>query len=356
MSSYAGIGAKMTDPWQQCMDMCAEVTKHAGVVIREALQNDITGMQKSSPTDLVKETDQRVEELIINAIKEEYPTHRHTRVRMEKAASKRNKRSPSFTAEEMVVLMDEVWQHRDVLFGRTNSKKDIALKTRVWQAIAKKMSPASPCGLRDWRSVRKKWQEFQSQTKKKGAKVKQENMDTEGGAPVATILTSDEERVLTIIAETASESFSGGIDLLGDEGLSENTEGEEEQEKEPSGSRATANTSPAEDEPARSSPVPAAGPCVRMRGGLTWRPPVTTCTCSETLVRLEREKLALLRGIEGQLERQTAFQEEMVQIKRQKLELQRRQLALAEAQFKHPSISVPIIPPRDGGDADADAQ
>ena len=75
-----------------------------------------------------------------------------------------------------------------------------------------------------------------------------------------------------------------------------------------------------------------------------------TCICSETLVRLEREKLAVLRGTEGQLERQTALQEEMVQIQRQKLELHRRQLALAEAQFNRPSISVPIILPQDGGE------
>uniref|UniRef100_UPI0037E6FF8B protein bassoon-like n=1 Tax=Semicossyphus pulcher TaxID=241346 RepID=UPI0037E6FF8B len=183
-------------------------------------------------------------------------------------------------------------------------------------------------------------------------------MGTGGGAPGATTLTPDEEKVLSIIGKTASEGISGGIDLLGDEGLSENSEGEEEEEEEeePSGSRAATYTSPGEDDPPQPSPVPArqpAGPGVRMRGGLTGRPPITTCTCSETLVRLEREKLAVLRGIEGQLERQTALQEE---IERQKLELHRRQLALAEAQFNRPSISVPIILPQDGGDADADAQ
>ena len=74
---------------------------------------------------------------------------RDTHVRMEKAASKRNKRSPSFTAEEMAVLVDEVWQHCDVLFGGTKGKKDIALKNRIWQAIAQKMSPSSPCGTLD---------------------------------------------------------------------------------------------------------------------------------------------------------------------------------------------------------------
>ncbi|XP_059205855.1 myb-related transcription factor, partner of profilin-like [Centropristis striata] len=270
-------------------------------------------------------------------------------MRMEKAGSKRSKRSPSFTAEEMATLVDEVWQHREVLFGGTRGKKDITLKNRIWQAIAQKMSPSSPCGLRDWCAVRKKWQEFQSQTKKKSAQVRRESMGTGGGAPGGTTLTPDEEKVLSIIGKTASEGISGGIDLLGDEGLSDNSEGEEE---EPSGSGAATCTSPGEDDPPQPSPVPAcqpAGPGVRTRG----RPSITTCTCSETLVRLEREKLAVLRGIEGQLERQTAFQEEMVRLKRQKSELHRRQLTLAEAQFNSPSISVPIILPQDAGDADA---
>lgn len=45
-------------------------------MIREALQSDISVMQKSSPVDLVTETDQKVEQLIIASIKEKFPTHR----------------------------------------------------------------------------------------------------------------------------------------------------------------------------------------------------------------------------------------------------------------------------------------
>lgn len=45
-------------------------------MIREALQGDISVMQKSSPVDLVTETDQKVEQLIIASIKEKFPTHR----------------------------------------------------------------------------------------------------------------------------------------------------------------------------------------------------------------------------------------------------------------------------------------
>ncbi|XP_072547354.1 inositol monophosphatase 1-like isoform X2 [Salminus brasiliensis] len=66
----------MADPWQECMDYCLEVTIEAGKMIREALQRDISIMQKSSPVDLVTETDQKVEELIISSIKKKYPTHR----------------------------------------------------------------------------------------------------------------------------------------------------------------------------------------------------------------------------------------------------------------------------------------
>ncbi|KAM9332097.1 inositol monophosphatase 1-like [Pholidichthys leucotaenia] len=65
----------MTDQWQECMDFCMELTKQAGQMIRKALQKDITVMQKSSPVDLVTETDQKVEQLIISSIKEKYPTH-----------------------------------------------------------------------------------------------------------------------------------------------------------------------------------------------------------------------------------------------------------------------------------------
>ncbi|KAJ8418767.1 hypothetical protein AAFF_G00002660 [Aldrovandia affinis] len=65
----------MSDPWKECMDHCLSVTKEAGKMIREALKKNIHVMQKSSPVDLVTETDQKVETLIISSIKEKYPTH-----------------------------------------------------------------------------------------------------------------------------------------------------------------------------------------------------------------------------------------------------------------------------------------
>ncbi|XP_077480404.1 inositol monophosphatase 1-like [Stigmatopora argus] len=65
----------MSDPWQECMEHCVEVAKQAGKVIREALEGDIAVMHKSSQVDLVTETDQRVEKLIISSIRSKFPSH-----------------------------------------------------------------------------------------------------------------------------------------------------------------------------------------------------------------------------------------------------------------------------------------
>ncbi|KAJ8276994.1 hypothetical protein GJAV_G00070220 [Gymnothorax javanicus] len=65
----------MADPWKEAMDLAEAVARKAGKVIRDALQNDIKIMTKSSSVDLVTQTDQKVEQLIITAVKEKFPTH-----------------------------------------------------------------------------------------------------------------------------------------------------------------------------------------------------------------------------------------------------------------------------------------
>lgn len=45
-------------------------------IVREALQNEVKIMCKSSSVDLVTKTDQKVEQLIITSVKEKFPTHR----------------------------------------------------------------------------------------------------------------------------------------------------------------------------------------------------------------------------------------------------------------------------------------
>ncbi|XP_010707375.1 inositol monophosphatase 1 [Meleagris gallopavo] len=65
----------MSDPWQECMDYAVTLAKKAGEIIRGALKEEKSIMIKSSPVDLVTETDQKVENFIISLIKEKYPSH-----------------------------------------------------------------------------------------------------------------------------------------------------------------------------------------------------------------------------------------------------------------------------------------
>lgn len=61
---------------QDYLQTAIDVARKAGVVVREAFFKDKTLQTKSTYADLVTETDQEVERLIINSFKEKYPTHR----------------------------------------------------------------------------------------------------------------------------------------------------------------------------------------------------------------------------------------------------------------------------------------
>ncbi|XP_041103121.1 inositol monophosphatase 1-like isoform X2 [Polyodon spathula] len=67
----------MSDDWQECMDCGVSAARKAGEVVREALKSEgyMSVMLKSSPADLVTETDQKVESMIISSIREKFPTH-----------------------------------------------------------------------------------------------------------------------------------------------------------------------------------------------------------------------------------------------------------------------------------------
>uniref|UniRef100_A0A3B5RAB7 Inositol-1-monophosphatase n=1 Tax=Xiphophorus maculatus TaxID=8083 RepID=A0A3B5RAB7_XIPMA len=66
----------MADILQNVMDHAVAVARKAGEVVREALSDDRKVMTKSSAVDLVTQTDQKVEKLIIQSVKEKFPQHR----------------------------------------------------------------------------------------------------------------------------------------------------------------------------------------------------------------------------------------------------------------------------------------
>lgn len=69
------------DPWQSAMDHAVDVARKSGKMIWAAVQSrsqDGSSLvqTKSSAVDLVTETDQEVEQLIIQSVKSKFPSHR----------------------------------------------------------------------------------------------------------------------------------------------------------------------------------------------------------------------------------------------------------------------------------------
>lgn len=64
------------DPWKECMDTAVQLALTAGQVVRKALTEEKRVSTKTSVVDLVTETDQFVEELIISALRQKFPSHR----------------------------------------------------------------------------------------------------------------------------------------------------------------------------------------------------------------------------------------------------------------------------------------
>ncbi|XP_041046471.1 inositol monophosphatase 2 isoform X2 [Carcharodon carcharias] len=73
----AGSGERSSQqPLEECLEAAVQVALEAGQIIREALRIEKRVQTKSSAADLVTETDQLVENLIISTLSKKFPSHR----------------------------------------------------------------------------------------------------------------------------------------------------------------------------------------------------------------------------------------------------------------------------------------
>ncbi|XP_044282322.1 inositol monophosphatase 2 isoform X1 [Varanus komodoensis] len=78
MKPSAGRGAAAggaDDPWKECVEVAVQLALRAGQIIQKALTEEKQVSTKTSAADLVTETDHFVENLIVSALKEKFPTH-----------------------------------------------------------------------------------------------------------------------------------------------------------------------------------------------------------------------------------------------------------------------------------------
>ncbi|XP_058619708.1 nuclear apoptosis-inducing factor 1-like [Onychostoma macrolepis] len=120
------------------------------------------------------------------------------------------KRNKNFTRQEMEVLIEEISARKKVLLGRLDNSISMQSKRRAWERVAEAVSAVAN-SLRDVDGVKKKWADLKSAVKKKGAERSREQKMTGGGSP-SIILDAFEEKVLSVIGDTAVTGIKSGVD------------------------------------------------------------------------------------------------------------------------------------------------
>ncbi|KAL2092732.1 hypothetical protein ACEWY4_012530 [Coilia grayii] len=258
-------------------------------------------------------------------------------------------RKPNFTSQELNVLVGEVEKRRLVLFSKLKNSVTNAEKKEAWQEVADCVNSVGLGYRRDGANLRNKWRDYSSVVKCKAAALRREQQKTGAGRSTVPDLTPLEERVLGILGQEAVEGVPGGIDVRHAQGAPNTIWALAVPPSQPSSVSPTQRGHGTFRVP---SPVPPDSS--QSRGSLTETaasPPYARrtqwrrrrdlqCDCSEALLRSEREKVAVLRGIQEELaalrEQNQRHHEEVMAYRREILALLSQQANRAGA---NPEVS-----------------
>ncbi|KAL2094400.1 hypothetical protein ACEWY4_009119 [Coilia grayii] len=245
----------------------------------------------------------------------------------------------SFRPEEVQIILNEVARLKPVIFSRFNGKLDSRWKKQAWGGIARKLAAITDVA-RTGEEVRKKWQDFSSLEKRKAAAVRRDTTATGGGPSTTAPLTLEEDRAVSVLGSMASVGIEGGVDVHRARRTSPQTASPQP-------------TSPQLTSPETTSPQPAPRSCSPTPASATLATLSEQCSCSQDLVQLKREKLEVLKELRYVVKeasaREARFQQEVLELKRAKLDLEAKRLLLAEQKLTRPALSVPVLwPEREG--------
>ncbi|KAL2098404.1 hypothetical protein ACEWY4_007611 [Coilia grayii] len=281
----------------------------------------------------------------------------------------KKQRKQSFGPEEINIILDEVARLKAVLFNRFKGRLDSRQKKQAWEGIAAKLA-ATTGVARTGEEVRKKWQDFSSLAMRKAAAVRRDTTATGGEPTTAVPLTPAEERAVSLLGSTAAVGIEGGVDVHGGRasdaattlaaGSSPLPTSPQPASPRPAspqraspGPTSPLPTSPQHASPQQASPQPAPRTCSPTPASATLATLSEQCSCSQDLVQLEREKLEVLKELRDTVKEASArdarFQQELLVVKRAKLELEARRLLLAEQKLARPSLSLPVLWPEPEG-------
>ncbi len=93
----------------------------------------------------------------------------------------------------MEILIEEISARKKVLIGRLDNSISMQSKRRAWERVAN--------SIRDVDGVKKKWADLKSAVKKRSREIK--GAKRIGGGSPSIILDAFEEKVLSVIGDTA---------------------------------------------------------------------------------------------------------------------------------------------------------
>lgn len=191
---------------------------------------------------------------------------------MEADRTSRKRRSQNFTSRELNALVDGVVQQKHVLFSKFNDTVTNRQKSSAWKDILSSINAVAEA-QRTLADIRMKWAKMLSKTKQKAATRAAAVKRTGGGEPPPE-LSILEEKVLSCIAQESVEGIPGGFDA------SQATDPEAESETE------------------CLEPQPTTSRNKDQHHGITSRKrvqPVSSPTFEEKILAMKREKLDLER-------------------------------------------------------------
>nr|XP_015839408.1 PREDICTED: myb-related transcription factor, partner of profilin-like [Tribolium castaneum] len=130
------------------------------------------------------------------------------------ATIKKGRRAKNFTPTEVEILIVEVENRRNILFGPLKGPSLTQYhRDRAWDQVLSHVNSVAPC-VRSVGELKKKFKDLKSRTKSRANALLRESRKTGGGENDAAPLNAFEEKMLTFVGKESVEGIRGGIDTF----------------------------------------------------------------------------------------------------------------------------------------------
>ncbi|XP_044751421.1 uncharacterized protein LOC123311473 [Coccinella septempunctata] len=138
------------------------------------------------------------------------------------------KRNKPMSVEQKDILIEFICSHPEMKqkFSSTFSRQD---SIALWKELTNILN-GTPGAKKDWKEWRKSWHDIQSRAKTKKAQINAHSSKT-GGGPAMVDLSEADERIVSIIGDTAIRGLLGVVEPQAQELVLEHDEKVESEQK-----------------------------------------------------------------------------------------------------------------------------